>query len=506
VVGLAVCAALLLAGCSPAQNSLNDDNNYGGAGGFGAKGGAGGAPGSNLVPCGIATVVSNHCTYCHGTRPRFTAPMSLMSVADFHAVTPANKPVYVRAAELINATDTRTRMPPVGTGVAQLTPQQIQGLTAWLQAGAPADPNGCPISDGSGAGGAGGAGGGGAGGAGGQGQGGVGGGQGGVGGGQGGVGGEGGVGGVGGVGGEGGVGGVGGAGGSGQTGISITPYPGWDQGTQCYKLLAHASGNKAAKYAVGNATDKYVAFSFMPPWQGTKYVRAFRTIVDNDQVLHHWLLFQEPGGVTDGAVASSSGIHPTGQLQHGWAPGGGDAYFTTDVGLEVASSRGYTLELHYNSRDASAQDALGVEICVVDTKPTNLAALSWVGTDAINGTTATGQCNPKDQTIKILGGTPHMHLKGRHMKVVINRANGTKEIAHDEDFSFENQRIYPEDLTLGPGDTLTTTCTYSAPATFGPSTNAEMCYWFAMHYPAGALADGLPFGTGIHGANACLGQ
>jgi hypothetical protein len=76
---------------------------------------------------------------------------------------------------------------------------------------------------------------------------------------------------------------------------------------------------------------------------------------------------------------------------------------------------------------------------------------------------------------------------------------------HDEAFSFENQRGYAEDVILNPGDSITTTCRYSAPAQFGKGTNEEMCYWFALSYPAGALADGLPFGTLTHGPLSCLG-
>ena len=39
----------------------------------------------------------------------------------------------------------------------------------------------------------------------------------------------------------------------------------------------------------------------------------------------------------------------------------------------------------------------------------------------------------------------------------------------------------------------------------GKGTNEEMCYWFALAYPAGALADGGLLGTFTHGENACLG-
>jgi hypothetical protein len=326
-------------------------------------------------------------------------------------------------------------------------------------------------------------------------------------------------GGVGGVGSGGSVGSVGGVGGVGTggsgpidtppSGAYIEPFAGWDAGgVECFKFFAH-SGNKTNKYSVSTSPDQYVGFSFMPPWQGMRYVRAFRKIIDNAQAIHHWLLFQEPGAVTDGQVSAQSGIHPTGQLLHGWAPGGSDIYFSPDVGVELSNTRGFVLENHYNnSSGGPAPDGSGVEVCVTTTKPPNVATLSWVGTDGINGTTATGTCRPKSPQpaeIRILAGTPHMHTKGRHMKVVINRAGGGTEIAHDEAFSFENQRIYPKDIILRPGDSLTTTCTFSSPASFGPGTNQEMCYFFSLAYPPGSLADGGFIGTTIHGANACLG-
>jgi len=191
----------------------------------------------------------------------------------------------------------------------------------------------------------------------------------------------------------------------------------------------------------------------------------------------------------------------------GWAPGGGDAFYTPDVGIQVDSSQGFVMEMHYNSTDATAVDASGVQICVSDKAPANLLSLSWLGTDNISGTSASGTCKPKATApIHIISANPHMHLKGRHMKVVITRANGTTEIAHDEDFAFENQHAFPEKLVINPGDSLTTTCTFSAPSSFGKGTNDEMCYFFSLAYPARALADGGFIGTLVHGADACLGQ
>jgi hypothetical protein len=378
--------------------------------------------------------------------------MALVSVADFQKAAPSSssETVMAKAAKRINA-DSQSRMPPTGT-VAPLSEQELATLTAWLDGGAEPVAEGCAITEPS-------------------------------------------------------------AAPQGLVDAPVKPtaldqpYVGWDaDGVECYKLTAN-SGDKATPYKVGTAVDSYVGFSFMPPWQGKRYARAFRSITDNAQVLHHWLMFQQPGSVQDGAVAPQIGAHPDGQLLMGWAPGGSDAYYSSDLGIELDASQGFIMEFHYNSSDPNAVDASGVELCVTERAPANLLSLSWLGTDAISGTSSGGTCKPKaTQPIHLVSAQPHMHLKGRHMKVVLNRANGGSETIHDEDFSFENQRSYPIDVTVNPGDSLTTTCSFSAPARFGKGTNDEMCYFFSVAYPAGALSDGGLIGTLVHGANSCLGQ
>ena len=93
------------------------------------------------------------------------------------------------------------------------------------------------------------------------------------------------------------------------------------------------------------------------------------------------------------------------------------------------------------------------------------------------------------------------------MKSTINRADGLTEILHDEPFDFGYQWGYAKrpSVPIHAGDTITTECTYAKPMMFGPSTNDEMCYLFAIAYPKGVLADGLPAGVIAHGENACLG-
>jgi hypothetical protein len=407
------------------------------------------------VPCDVAAILSEHCTTCHGSTPQFNAPMSLTSATAFSVTAPISttQPVREAASRRINA-EGAARMPPPGT-VAALDAAELAILTAWLDGGAePVFEGGCAISDGI-------------------------------------------------------------LPGADEelvprpttTGTSTVPYEGWDaDGVECYPFTAFQPGDESSPFRVGTAIDRYLGFGFKPPWQGTRFVRAFRTVIDNAEVLHHWILFEELGAA-DGTAVDILGAHPGGAMMHGWAPGGNDLYFTPDLGMRMDSNSAYLLEVHYNSNDPTATDASGVEICVTAEPPPNLAIISWLGTDAIQGTRSSGTCAPiAREPIHVVAGTPHMHLKGTRMTVVVDRAAGGEEVVHDEPFSFENQRGYTQNLTLLPGDRITTTCTFSSPSTFGRGTNQEMCYWFALAYPAGALTDGGLIGALTHGANACLGR
>ena len=274
----------------------------------------------------------------------------------------------------------------------------------------------------------------------------------------------------------------------------------------CHEFRAHAAGDKTKPFRVGAYPDMYTNFTFMPPWKGKVYARSFRVLSGNRSVIHHWLFYKNSTPGIDGEIAPSLGVHPTGELVHGWAPGGSDLYLDPDVGLEMPGDVAYQLETHhFNATGEPQDDHSGVEVCVTPNAPKYVASLSWLGTDTINGTTASGVCKPRStEPIHIIGLQPHMHLKGKHMTAEITRADGSKEMLHDKPFKFEDQRSYPVRATIMPGDTIKTTCQYSEPALFGEGTEDEMCYAFTLYYPKLALTNGNPIAGLLHGPNTCL--
>lgn len=398
------------------------------------------------LPCDVKAIVDNKCGLCHGAEPIGGAPMSLLTADDFQATASDHRAMYANVKDKINATDPRMQMPPASA--KPLTADELGTLNAWLTKNAPASTGSCATQNA----------------------------------------------------------------GDGGTPESDIPYtePTDDELT-CYRMLAHGDDDKSP-FKVGIAQDSYFTFGFAAPWTGTQYGIVIRPVIDNKKVLHHWLLFQDiVPGIPGGAVPEI-GAHPTGQLLAVWAPGAEPMDLRKakkQVGLELSGDTTYTVEFHYNSSDPDAEDASGVEVCVAKNKPTNVAAYSWLGYDNLGVPEAqwTGTCTPfSSDPIHIISFMPHMHLTGIHMKGTVNRLGGMDEVVHDAPFDFNYQISYPVDITINPGDSITTVCDYSVPGVFGQPTDKEMCYLFALAYPKGALASPDIWGGVAHGASSCLGQ
>ncbi len=287
VASWALIAAIWVAGC--AANSMQTERS--GTGGATGIGGQGPGTGDGGDWCRARGVFQDNCVECHGTRPLYGAPMSLVTFDDLHArsVTNPSKYVYEMIAQRIH--DDQKPMPPPSTN-DRLTSSEAGIVDAWIGAGAPAssDPS-CSFT--SGAGGATGAAGSadstgssgttGSGGA--------------------------------------GLGGAGGAGGS------MPPVGAWPADCQQrYKLLAHGKSQPGdtTKFNVSGAPTKqfYQCFFFKVPY-ATDVVQAlqFSPIIDDARVVHHWILYgSDTSNGTDGQVGGLGCSN--GAFIAGWAPGG----------------------------------------------------------------------------------------------------------------------------------------------------------------------------------------
>ena len=281
--------------------------------------------------------------------------------------------------------------------------------------------------------------------------------------------------------------------------------------TPSHSFTAHALGSDE-KYPVPviGAENQYECFSFKSPFDGKTQATAWAPIIDDERVLHHWILYRTLVPQIDGGVMPCV-MPPDATFVAGWAPGGENAVMPEDVGLELAGPAEYfIMQVHYNNaaHHPDSFDASGVAFCTTDTPREHTAGVVTLGTALIaipphaQGWEATGNCPSAitavgmAEPLTMLASFPHMHRLGRGLRTMISRggdASKVEPLIDIDNFSYNDQGFYPHDppIVIQPGDGLQTTCTYDNPdlsvVTFGEKTENEMCFNFVLAYPITAL-------------------
>lgn len=286
-----------------------------------------------------------------------------------------------------------------------------------------------------------------------------------------------------------------------------------EQCDHVFDVTAYGAGDVDGKFEVPLETDAYLCFTYRVPWNQPVHALSLRPIVDDARVLHHYLLYSGGEERFVGQVKGCNGRHEGAALLAGWAPGGVDAVLPEGVGQEMPGpGELVTLEIHYHNKAgyADALDRSGVRICASEELREQTAAVHWLGTEWIAGWERgdmdfTGTCTPESsEPIHIISSSPHMHKRGKHMRSVVRRRDGSEDILIDEPFDFENQVIYQTPMTIHPGDKIETTCTFNNDGSFfrfGERTEDEMCYNFVTAWPVGGMESG---GSLVGARHSCL--
>jgi mono/diheme cytochrome c family protein len=271
-----------------------------------------------------------------------------------------------------------------------------------------------------------------------------------------------------------------------------------DDCEEFYTLKTSDAQNPAEKYVVAAGREEHPQFIFDAPWgDANVQMLAYRPITDNPRVLHHWIMYENSGGIFGGAGG--------GKFLVGWAPGSqGSTDMPDDVGMYMPGGAGaLRLDVHYyNLGNAQAEsDASGFEMCITRTPRKFTATVAGLFGNATapvgrsdNATSCTVNLTGVEN-VTFLSVSPHMHQLGVHAKLGLTRA-GQQSALHDAPFDFFDQRIYPlDDLAIRDGDVLTTTCSYEndtgRTVSFGQNSDDEMCFNFVTYYPMGAFQCGL---------------
>lgn len=406
------------------------------------------------LPCEVQTLLRKECGACHGRNNEYPAPMKLETYADLHAAAPSDPASKVYAKLLERVQDPTRPMPPPQFS-ERLSVTEVATLKSWVDRGAPpatavdrCTPQDQPADAGTPDG--------------------------------------------------------------GKPSVDMAGAP--DDCEEYFELRAHAEGDPNAPFQVpsrqGQEANTYHCFYFGADYASEAQGLWFKSLADNKRVLHHWLLYaSELDAVhAPGSQAPCSAAEPGAYLIAGWAPGAPDYKPPPDVGLDMPHGPNVRLilELHwYNDTGSPQADRSGVRFCTAKKgKRPHTAGVHFTGSEGIciepqSRHEVTGLCDPDDtQDIHILRVWPHMHQLARNMRVTILRADGSRQVLHDQPFDFNDQRAYDmNDVVLRPGDRLETVCSYdnrtNMRVPFGEDTQEEMCFAFITAWPAGSLVNGV---------------
>jgi hypothetical protein len=251
----------------------------------------------------------------------------------------------------------------------------------------------------------------------------------------------------------------------------------------------------------GARADDYRCFVVDPGLLTDKLLVAYEVIPGEPRVVHHMVLYtlatDEDAAAAVARDEAESGLGYTcfggagldgAATVAGWAPGTPVTRYPDGTGVRIIGGRKAVLQIHYNLAAGVLPDHTRVRLQLVDAVPH----------EALIGPLANGDLSlppgqmlvtsaavadvPDGPGLDMLGVYPHMHLRGRTLRVERLRDGETTCLLNVPawDFHWQEFFFYDNPVDLRAGDRLRITCGYDTRAdtetvTWGEGTAAEMC-------------------------------
>ncbi|MEM9071493.1 MAG: hypothetical protein AAGE52_23505 [Myxococcota bacterium] len=275
------------------------------------------------------------------------------------------------------------------------------------------------------------------------------------------------------------------------------------------RFLVHGE-TQADPFVVPDSGNPFRCVAFRSPFGRRDQAAAWAPIIDDERVVHHWILYRTSTPQREGAHDCNMPLDAVGLM--GWAPGTQASVLPDDVGLELSQGgdEWLILEMHYwnAAGHTDAIDQSGVAICTTEGRRKTAGILTF-GSTAISlpprlDTTITGLC-PSTSTLllseplKVIATTPHMHRLGTRIVSEVLPAGldiRSRRLVRVDPWSFDDQRThwFDDPVMIRPGDAVRTRCVYENESDefvfFGERNEDEMCFNFALVYPLEALPAG----------------
>ncbi|MEX2112209.1 MAG: thiol-disulfide isomerase, partial [Pirellulales bacterium] len=245
-------------------------------------------------------------------------------------------------------------------------------------------------------------------------------------------------------------------------------------------------------YAVpAEGTVDYQYFTVDPGWTEDKWIQATESRPGNRSVVHHIIVFvQPPDGQQDSGGRGGIG---------GYAPGITPTICPPGTAMFVPAGSKLTFQMHYTPNGSEQQDRSMVGVFFTDQKSVKKIVRGGVCGDtafSIPPGASSHEVVGRHRFLKdalLLNLTPHMHLRGKDFKYVVEYPDGTSEVLLDVpsyDFNWQLRYMLAEPKLMPKGTRLTCTAHFDnsednqanpdpkATVTYGDQTWEEMMFGF----------------------------
>lgn len=259
--------------------------------------------------------------------------------------------------------------------------------------------------------------------------------------------------------------------------------------------------------------DDYRCFVLDPGIADTTFVTGLQVEPGNSSIVHHVILYTDPGQNSMALDAAEEGpgytcfggpgYNNTGVIG-GWAPGQGTVWMPEGLGLRLSPDTPIVAQFHYHPvNDPGGSDQTVISLDTEDEVEREgfLVPFADQGINIPAGAsehTETRQISMNyglDATL--WGGTPHMHLLGSSIRITVQAPDSDEEVClidvPEWDFDYQNFYQFEEPVTIKNGSTITMECVYDNSADnphqpsdppvdvgWGDGTSDEMCLVFAL--------------------------
>lgn len=248
--------------------------------------------------------------------------------------------------------------------------------------------------------------------------------------------------------------------------------------------------------------DDYRCFIIDPQLAQQEVVVGYDIAPGSKKVVHHVIMYIVPRtrAATKDAEDATPGwecfgganVSTNGTLG-AWAPGGSAVMFPANTGIRINPNEVIAMQVHYNLDNGSDADQTSIKLMYGTGSERSAFLLPLVADNfsippnAVNHPHSESFPNSLGFPLYLWGFLPHMHTKGKTIKMTAGAAEDCLVDIPQWDFHWQNQYFRKTAYQLSASSSVKMSCTWDNPTssavTWGEGTSDEMCFAFVYATP-----------------------